>query len=71
MWRVVLHFGPLPVWTTRDERVTTVVGQAMVSRLLLIARSQRLPKAVRDWAQAKMNELERLHDWADAEVNNG
>lgn len=58
--RVVLKIGPLAVWETRDERVTSAVLMALQDRLLRVALSKRLPRQARRWAEAKLSELERL-----------
>lgn len=63
-----LKVGPLslPLWRTTEPHVVGFLRLNMRRRLLSAAMDRRKPKPIREWASAKLRELDRMEDMAEA-----
>jgi len=63
-----LKVGPLslPLWRTTEPHVVGFLRHNMRRRLLSAAMDRRKPKPIREWASAKLRELDRMEDMAEA-----
>lgn len=63
-WQVRLELsspaGSVPVWRTDDPRAVEAVKSDLKRRLLRGMQDRRVPRAAREWARAKLEELARL-----------
>lgn len=58
MLRVKLYAGPIHIWTSTDPRIVNLVRADVTKRLVKIATAKYLHPKIKEWALAKLEEID-------------